>query len=206
MRAKEFIMEVPTSGTTGTTGTTNTAVGTGTPKPAPTPKYGRPQGGRGNPVSKVRNDDGTMTSSDQITGNTTKSGAFGTITTNRTGSEIQRKTPRLGGLQQTTNINPNLSPGNPGREVTSSNYRGNIGGSDVDVTWKGVGSPNQSNITKQKVGFGGVSVSNSPGRDGKPATRDLQMNFGPNQVNMTKTGNGNKQPTTTFKRNGKVVK
>tara|TARA_R110002074_G_scaffold196160_3_gene362914 strand:- start:2183 stop:2770 length:588 start_codon:yes stop_codon:yes gene_type:complete len=195
MRAKEFIMEVPTSGTTGTTGTTNTAVGTGTPAPAPTSKYGRPQGGRGNPVSKVRNDDGTMTSSDQITGNTKNSGAMGTTTTNRAGQTIEKQTPRFMGIQQTTNIDPAT-----GKETTSTNYRGKVDGARVNVTTPGTMDQfDLKKATQQQVTSGGVTATKT---QGGPTT--LQMNFGPNQVNMTKTGN--KQPTTTFKRSGKVVK
>lgn len=158
------------------------------------------QGGRGSITSKSTSDAGVKTASSQVTGQTKTSDATGTTTTNRAGQTIEKQTPRFMGIQQTTNIDPAT-----GKETTSTNYKGKVGGVKVNVTAPGTMDQfDLKKATNTQVGFGGVSVSSSPGSGGKPATRDLQMNFGPNQVNMTKTGN--KQPTTTFKRSGKVVK
>ena len=115
------------------------------------------QGGRGSTVSKVRNNDGTMTSSDQITGNTTNSGAMGTATTNRAGQTIQKQTPRFGGIQQTTNIDPNTE-----KETTSTNYKGKVDGVDLNVTAPGTSDKFDINkATDTQFSSGGVTVGNN---------------------------------------------
>lgn len=64
------------------------------------------QGGRGSITSKSTSDAGVKTASSQVTGQTRTSDATGTATTNRSNQTIQKQTPRVAGVQQTTNIDP----------------------------------------------------------------------------------------------------
>jgi hypothetical protein len=136
-----------------------------------------PVGGRGSTVSNVRNDDGTMTSSSQITGNTKNSGAMGTATTNRAGQTIEKQTPRFMGIQQTTNIDPNTE-----KETTSTNYRGKVDGVDLNVTAPGTFDKFDINkATDTQVSSGGVTVGNNvnTGRSASitgPSGNNITMN------------------------------
>lgn len=178
MRAKEFITEVPTSGTTGTTGTINTAVGTGTPKPKPGVDYtpSNVKGGRGSITSRSKSDTGVTTTSSQVTGQTKTSDAMGTTTTNRAGQTIQKQTPRFAGLQQTTDIDPAT-----GKETTSTNYRGKVGGAKVNVTTPGTADQfDLKKATQQQVTTGGTTLTTTKGG---PTTAKMRM--GPNTVGLS---------------------
>lgn len=114
------------------------------------------QGGRGSTTSKSF-DDGIATTSDQVTGNTVTSGGFGTNTTNRAGSQIQQQTPRFGGIQQTTDIDPKT-----GAKVASTNFRGKVDGVDLNVTAPGTFDKFDINkATDTRASSGGVTVGNN---------------------------------------------
>jgi len=193
LRAKEFITEVPTSGTTGTTGTINTAVGTGTPKPKPGVDYtrNRVKGGRGSITSRSTSDDGIRTTSSQVTGQTKTSGSFGTNTTNRQGQLIQKKTPRFAGLQQTTNIDPTT-----GKQTTSTNYRGRVGadGQRINVTTPGtIDQFDLKKATQTQVSSGKDDAFTITQNKGGPRT--MQYKMGSNTVNQS--SNNPNQTTIT---------
>lgn len=153
--------------------------------PAPNPDVPQPgkdfrpsnvQGGRGGITSKSTSDDGIRTTSSQVTGQTKTSGAMGTTTTNRAGQTIQKQTPRFAGVQQTTNIDPAT-----GKETTSTNYRGKVGGTKVDVTAPGTMDKFDVNkATKTAASFGGVSLKNIKGG---PTTAKMRM--GANTVGLS---------------------
>jgi hypothetical protein len=136
--------------------------------PAPNPGVVKPgvdftpsnvQGGRGGVTSKSTSDDGVKTASSQVTGNTRTSGAAGTTTTNRSNQTIQKQTPRFAGVQQTTNIDPAT-----GKETTSTNYRGKVGGADLNVTTPGTMDQfDLKKATQTKISSGGVTATKTQG-------------------------------------------
>jgi hypothetical protein len=146
------------------------------------------QGGRGSITSKSTSDAGVKTASSQVTGQTRTSDATGTTTTNRSNQTIQKQTPRFAGVQQTTNIDPAT-----GKETTSTNYRGNVGGAKVNVTAPGTMDQfDLKKATKTQVGSGGFTATTNKGG---PTTAKFQM--GPNSVKMS-SANPN-QATVTRK-------
>ena len=146
------------------------------------------QGGRGSITSKSTSDAGVKTASSQVTGQTKTSDATGTTTTNRAGQTIKTQTPRFAGVQQTTDIDPAT-----GKETTSTNYRGKVGGAKVNVTAPGTADKFDINkATKTQAGSGGFTATTNKGG---PATAKFQM--GPNSVNMS-SANPN-QTTVTRK-------
>ena len=150
-------------------------------------------GGRGSIYSKSTSDDGMKTVSSQVTGQTRTSGAMGTTTTNRAGQTIQKQTPRFAGLQQTTNIDPAT-----GKETTSTNYRGKVGGAKVNVTTPGtIDQFDLKKATQQQVTTGGVTATKN--QDG--ATVDMQMGANKLRMNSKKPG----QTTITRKVPGQTT-
>jgi hypothetical protein len=132
-------------------------------------------GGRGSVTSKVINPDGTRTVSSQITGNTVNRG-IDTTTTNRAGQVIQRQGPRVGGIQQTTDIDPAT-----GKETTTTNYRGRVGGAKVNVTAPGTADQfDLDQAMKTQVDVGGFTATNTKGG---PTTAKMRM--GPNTVGLS---------------------
>ena len=143
-------------------------------------------GGRGSIYSKSTSDDGMKTVSSQVTGQTKTSGAMGTTTTNRAGQTIQKQTPRFAGLQQTTKIDPAT-----GKETTSTNYRGKVGGAKINVTTPGtIDQFDLKKATKTGVDVGGVSATSIKGG---PTT--MQMRMGANTLGMS-SANPNKTTVT----------
>lgn len=148
----------------------------GQTKPPQPNKQSGVGGGRGSIYSRSTSDDGMKTVSSQVTGQTRTSGAMGTTTTNRTGQTIQKQTPRFAGIQQTTNIDPAT-----GKETTSTNYRGKVGGADLNVTTPGTMDQfDLKKATQQQVTSGGVTATKT---QGGPTT--LQMKMGANTVGLS---------------------
>ena len=149
---------------------------TGQTKPPMQYKQSGVGGGRGSIYSKSTSDDGMKTVSSQVTGQTKTSGAMGTTTTNRAGQTIQKQTPRFAGLQQTTNIDPNT-----GKQTTSTNYRGKVGGAKVNVTTPGtIDQFDLKKATQQQVTTGGTTLTTTKGG---PTTAKMRM--GPNTVGLS---------------------
>lgn len=192
MRAKEFIMEVPTSGTTGTTGTINTAIGTGTPKPQ-SATVSRTTDAQGRRITK------------RADGSTTTSGAMGSVTRDKTGFKTQEKTPRLGGVSVTRKFDPNeknLDMDQTSDDPTSAttNYQNKVDGTKINVTSKGDAEretgrdmlgkdpvTGNSNIQKIDISRKGISlgVDNKKGIDQKGTTATMKYSLGPNQLTFT---------------------
>ena len=87
---------------------------------------------------------------------------------------------------------PGLDPAT-GKETTSTNYRGKVGGAKVNVTAPGTADKFDINkATKTQAGSGGFTATTNKGG---PATAKFQM--GPNSVNMS-SANPN-QATVTRK-------
>ena len=184
MKLHEIISEAPPTGTTGTTGTVNKAVNTGTPAP-------QPRGGRGSTISKIKNADGTTTTTDQVTGDTVHRGAMGATTTNRAGHETQHQTQRFGGMQVTTKYDPNekldIDQTSDDPTSTSTNIRGKFNGTDVDITQQG--GPEQFDLKKPgdiKISHGAhdsrVTIKSKDPKTGKPSAT---YRAGPNKFNLT---------------------
>ena len=133
-------------------------------------------GGRGSVTSRSTDDSGIKTTSSQITGQTKTSGAMGTTTTNRAGQTIQKQTPRFAGIQQTTDIDPAT-----GKETTSTNYSGRVGGAKVNVTTPGTMDQfDLKKATQQQVTSGGATVTTTKGG---PTTAKMRM--GANTVGLS---------------------
>jgi hypothetical protein len=188
MRLHEIISEAPPTGTMPTTGTVNKAVNTG---PAGL-------GGRGSTISKIKNADGTTTTTDQVTGDTVHSGGMGATTTNRAGDKTQHQTPRIHGLQVTKKYDPNelnLDPDQTSDDPTSTstNYRGKFkdpdGVTDIDITQQG--GPEQFDVNKPasdvKIRRGSAYDSNVTLRSRDPETGKPSAKYraGPNKFNLT---------------------
>jgi len=188
MKIQEIMEVTPAKPPTATQTKAPPAARPATPAPKPGVDYtpSNVQGGRGGITSRSVSDDGVRTTSSQVTGQTKTSGAMGTTTTNRSGQTIQKQTPRFAGVQQTTNIDPAS-----GKQTTSTNYRGKVGGTKVDVTAPGTMDKFDVNkATQTKVSTGGVSAATTKGG---PTT--MKFTGGANTVSMSSANP--KQATVT---------
>ena len=185
MRLHEIISEAPPIGTTPTTGTVNKAVNTGTPAP-------QPRGGRGSTISKIKNADGTTTTTDQVTGDTVDRGAMGATTTNRAGFKTQDQTPRIHGLQVTKKYDPNelnLDPDQTSDDPTSTstNFRGKFNKTNIDITQQGgpeqfdVNKPSDIKLKQGSAYDSNITVRNKDPETGKPSAT---WRLGPNKVKL----------------------
>ena len=136
-------------------------------------------------VSKSVDDSGIKTTKFK-SGKYAKSGAGGTTTYGKSGQQLSHSTPRIGGVKVTKIPDSKMGPGNRGISTTT-NFRGKLRGSNVNLTSKdGVaqrvdvsnkGIRSYVDSANKKVG---VSMMTKAGRRG--------VDLGADKSNMSKVG------------------
>ena len=106
------------------------------------------------PVWK-RNPDGSQTSYDTATGNTTTKDSRGIVTTNAAGQKVSHTSPRFMGVQSASKFDPST-----GKEINkSTNFNGKVAGTNIKANIKPNGAVDPTNMS---VTNGDITVSNTP--------------------------------------------